>query len=498
MLFSNRPRPPYDVGHLRTLADRERDVDDAPYTDDLDLNAVSSRNDLSRLLRTVHRRADKPSLRTLEARTRRSTPPLSKTVVAEMLNGVRFPRKAVMVAFLRACGVDDGSIELWRRAWERVATSEERTARPDARQTRLNPRHALLTEGHASQPSDAGDRERAEQEHGDHTTAGNSPSGDAAEMRQLRDQITQLNSDNDRLRAQLASTRRQAAAQLRSEDAANGPRPRSPVVSRHELGAVLRALRAEKEMTIEQVAGHLLCSPTKVKRMESGFRSGTLRDVRDLCELYGVTETAQRDHLMALARASKQPGWWQEYALPFGTYVGLETDAASISEYDSDLVSGLLQVESYARAVVQAATIPPLDDATVEQRVEARIKRQVLLTQDDGPSFRCILDEGVLRRPIGGPAVMQAQLARIIELARLPRVTFQLIPLDVGAHPGLHNMFIILDFEKSTVNDVVYIDGLAGDIYLEGPADLERYRRVFSRLHSIALSAEDSIAAVVE
>ena len=199
---------------------------------------------------------------------------------------------------------------------------------------------------------------------------------------------------------------------------------------------------------------------------------------------------------MTLAREGKQRGWWQEYALPYATYVGLEADAASISEYNSDLVTGLLQVEGYARAILRAVAEPPLDDATVEQRVEARIKRQVLLTKDDGPSFHCILDEGALHRPVGGPAVMRAQLARIIELARLPRVTFQLIPLDVGAHPGLGSTFIILDFEKSMVNDVVYVEGLVGNVYLEGAADLERYRRVFSRLHSIALSPEDSIAAV--
>ena len=247
---------------------------------------------------------------------------------------------------------------------------------------------------------------------------------------------------------------------------------------------------------MENVTTRLLISPTKLSRLETGRTGVSPRDIRDLCDLYQVTDPAERERLMTLARQGKQRGWWQEYALPYGTYVGLEADAASISEYDSDLVAGLLQVEGYARAVVQAVTDPPLDDATVEQRVEARIKRQVLLTQDGGPSFHCILDEGALRRPVGGHAVMRAQLARIIELAGLPRVTFQLIPLDVGAHPGLDRTFVILEFEGSMVNDIVFVEGLAGDIYLEGAADLERYRQVFSRLNSIALSPEDSIAAV--
>ena len=198
---------------------------------------------------------------------------------------------------------------------------------------------------------------------------------------------------------------------------------------------------------------------------------------------------------MTLAREGKQRGWWQKYALPYATYVGLETEAASISDYNSDLVTGLLQVEGYARAILQAHE-PPLDDATIEQRVEARLERQPLLAQDDGPLFHCVLDEGALRRPVGGPSVMRAQLERIIELASLPKVTFQLIPLDVGAHPGLDSTFVILTFETPMVNDVVYVEGQVGNIYLEDVADLERYRQVFSRLQSMALSPEDSIAAV--
>ena len=139
---------------------------------------------------------------------------------------------------------------------------------------------------------------------------------------------------------------------------------------------------------------------------------------------------------------------------------------------------------------------PPLDDATIEQRVEARLNGRPLLTQDDGPSFHCILDEGALRRPVGGPSVMRAQLERIIELASLPKVTFQLIPLDLGAHPGLDSTFVILNFETPMVNDVVYVEGHVGNIYLEDVADLERYKQIFSRLHSMALNPEDSIAAV--
>jgi transcriptional regulator with XRE-family HTH domain len=268
----------------------------------------------------------------------------------------------------------------------------------------------------------------------------------------------------------------------------------NPTLRRRELGFLLRQLRTERGLSVGDVTESLLISPTKLSRLETGRAGASPRDIRDLCDLYQVADPAERQRLMTLAREGKQRGWWQKYALPYATYVGLEAEAASINDYNSDVVTGLLQVEGYARAILEAAE-PPLDETTIEQRVEARIKRQVLLTQDDGPSFHCILDEGALRRPVGGPAVMRAQLERIIERASLPKVTFQIIPLDLGAHPGLDSTFVILDFEKPLVNDVVYVEGQVGNIYLEDPADLDRYRQIFSRLQSIALTPEGSIAA---
>lgn len=269
----------------------------------------------------------------------------------------------------------------------------------------------------------------------------------------------------------------------------------NPTLRRRELGFLLRQLRAEQGLSVEDVTTRLLFSPTKLSRLETGRSGASPRDIRDLCDLYEVADPAERQRLMALAREGKQRGWWQEYALPYATYVGLEDQAASISEYKSDIVSGLLQVEDYSRAILQAVE-PSLDEATIERQVVARIKRQSLLTKDNGPWFHCILDEGALRRPVGGPAVMRAQLERIIDCAGLGKVTFQLIPLGLGAHPGLESNFIVLGFETPMVNDVVYVEGLVGNIYLEDASALERYKHIFSRLHSIALSQEKSILLV--
>ncbi len=269
----------------------------------------------------------------------------------------------------------------------------------------------------------------------------------------------------------------------------------NPTLRRRELGFLLRQLRTERGLSVEDVTGRLLFSPTKLSRLETGRAGASQRDIRDLCDLYEITDPAERQRLMTLAKEGKQRGWWQQYALPDATYVSLEGEAASISDYNSDVVTGLLQVEDYARAVLKVAE-PPVDDAALEQRLEARIKRQALLTRDDGPLFHSILDEGALHRPVGGAAVMRAQLERIIELASLPKVTFQLIPLDLGAHPAMDSTFVILEFQDSMVNDVVYVEGLVGNLYMETAADLDRYKQTFSRLRSIALSPEDSIALV--
>ncbi len=267
----------------------------------------------------------------------------------------------------------------------------------------------------------------------------------------------------------------------------------NPTLRRRELGFLLRQLRTERELSLEEVAGRAMFSVTKLSRLETGRVGATSRDIRDLCIVYGITDTDERERLMALAREGKQRAWWQRFDLPYAPYVGLEAEATSISQYDTDLVPGLLQVEAYARAIFESGD-PPLEPTAIAQRIEARIRRQALLTQGDGPLLHCIIDESALRRLIGGPAVMRAQLARIVEAARLSKVTVQVVPLETGAHPGVGSNFTVLDFGKREVNDVVYVEGAVGNIYLESDADLERYRRIFSRLNSIALDPEGSVA----
>lgn len=440
-------------------------MDDALYTEDLDLASVTTHRDLAVLLQTVHLRADKPSLRTLEARTRHDEAPLSKTVVAEMLKGVRFPRKAVMTGFLRACGVRGDHLAPWLRAWERIAVQED----PATRRISAN---AVS----ADRRSDRLGRERS-------ATAD-------PELEELRSQVSRLNADNDRLRLQVNDLRRPRVEQEPSSaHSGNAPVLHSPVARRRELGVLLHAIREEKGLTIEQVAEHLMCTVNKVKRMEASFRAGTLRDVRDLCNLYGVVDEAERDRIMNLAIEGKQQGWWQSYHLGYGTYVGLETEAVSISAFQSSVVHGLLQTADYAREGHETA-MPRLSPDEIDMQIEAKLTRQRILTRDEPPRVTVVLDEAALHRAVGGNLVMAAQLTKILDLSALPNVMVQVLPFKLGAHPALESNFTILGLPNSP--EIVFVEGLIGSTYLEREEDLKRYREIFSRLKSIALSPENT------
>jgi transcriptional regulator with XRE-family HTH domain len=273
--------------------------------------------------------------------------------------------------------------------------------------------------------------------------------------------------------------------------------PGSPTVRRRELGAKLRALRNERGLTVDQVAAELLCSPSKVSRLETGQRGATLRDMRDLCNLYGVTEAADRERLMTLAREGKQQGWWQSYDLDYATYVGLEEAAISMKIFHSAVVPGLLQTARYTRALHQAYT-PPLEPEVIERRVEERLTRQRrVLDKIDSPRIEIVMDEAVLHRPVGGSAGISEQLGRITEIAAREDVTIQILPFEVGAHPALESDFIILEFNGQAAS-TIYVEGLAGPIYLERPQDLERYLQVFERLRAVADSPKGSVARIAK
>jgi hypothetical protein len=245
-------------------------------------------------------------------------------------------------------------------------------------------------------------------------------------------------------------------------------------------------------MTVEQVAESLLCSPSKVSRLETGHRSASARDIRDLSDLYRV-DPAQREHLTELARESKVQAWWQPYDLPYATYVGLEGEAICISDYEPGVFPGLLQTPDYARVIHEQA-MPKLSSDVIEQRIEVRLVRQAALTREEPapPKLDAIIDEAVLHRAVGGPEIMSAQISRVIEACELPNVTVRVLPFAAGAHPALDSTFILLEFEES-VPGVVYVEGLVGHLFLERASDVQRYRQVFERLRTTSLNERKSL-----
>lgn len=270
----------------------------------------------------------------------------------------------------------------------------------------------------------------------------------------------------------------------------------SPTVRRRELGTALRALRNEAGLTVEQVAQRLECSTSKISRLETGQRGASPRDIRDLCEIYGVEEAARREYLAALAREGRDQAWWQPFDLPYATYVGLEAAAIQISDYEPGVFPALLQTPAFARAVHEGA-LPRLSPEVIGQRIESRRLRQEVLNRGEPPHLKAVIDEAVLHRPVGGPAVMREQLQVVAEAADLPYVDVRILPFKAGVHPALNSTFVILEF-VAPVPGVVYVHGLVGQIYLERKQDFHRYKEVFERLWELSLSAQESKALLTK
>jgi transcriptional regulator with XRE-family HTH domain len=272
----------------------------------------------------------------------------------------------------------------------------------------------------------------------------------------------------------------------------------SPTVRQRELGKRLRELRGQHGLTVEDVADKLLCSATKISRLETGARRPSLRDVRDLCTLYGVDEPTAAE-LMGLARAAREQGWWTQYEdLKLDPYLGLEQVATGITSYTMYYIPALLQTEEYSKTIIKAIA-PKMDPGILLQRVEVRMRRQHRLEEDDRPRYRVLLDEAVLHRSVGGPRLMAAQLENVLQAIRLEKVTVQVVPFNVGAHAAQDSNFIFFEFkEGSGLSSVVFVEGLTGNQYLEKQADIDRYREAIDYLRDVALSPRDSAQRMAE
>nr|WSY54124.1 helix-turn-helix domain-containing protein [Streptomyces sp. NBC_00886] len=267
----------------------------------------------------------------------------------------------------------------------------------------------------------------------------------------------------------------------------------NPTVRRRRLGQELRRLRELKGMTAEEVAERLLVSQSKISRLENGRRSISQRDVRDLCGVYEVEDHRIVDSLMQMAKDSRQQGWWHSFGdIPYSVYIGLETDAASLRVYDPQVVPGLLQTRQYAEALITGA-LPETASADVDKRVQVRLRRQERISAPENPlRLWTVMDESAVRRVVGNRSLMRDQLEHLVEQSQLPHVTVQVIPFDMGAHPGLNGQYAILEFPDAADSSVVYIEGVTSDLYLEKANDVQKYSVMYEHLRAQALNVDQS------
>jgi transcriptional regulator with XRE-family HTH domain len=275
-----------------------------------------------------------------------------------------------------------------------------------------------------------------------------------------------------------------------------GRRASGPTVQRIVLGAQLRKLRENREITTEQAADAIRGSHSKISRMEHGRVGFKDRDVSDLLTLYGVTDQTERDSLLALAHEAGNPGWWHDFGdlLPhwFEPYISLEAAASVIRNYEVQFVPGLLQSPSYAREVIRLGHRSITPDE-LNRRVELRMGRKRLLSRSAPPRLWAALDEAVLRRPMGDASVMREQIEHLLEMTDNPNVTLQIVPFNVGGHSAAGGPFSILRFAEPELSDVVYLEQLTSALYIDKPVEVDRYLEVMERLCLQAETAPDSI-----
>lgn len=271
---------------------------------------------------------------------------------------------------------------------------------------------------------------------------------------------------------------------------------RGPTYRRRELGKELKRLREKRGLSAKKAAEAIESSETKLNRVETGQNQlPRVRDLTDLLDLYGVTDQIDRELLLTLHRDSLSQDWYRPYrnVMPSGqpVYVGLESDARTMRAWHSQVVFGLLQTESYARAMF--ATAKPVEERTtefVDESVALRMKRKEIITADDPVELRVILDEAALRRWVGGPEVMREQYEEIERLASLDHVTVQIVPQRLDTYRSFAN-FVILTFD-ARLDPVVMEEGSSVMTVSDKPREVWKYARKFDAMRDGALAPAET------
>lgn len=255
------------------------------------------------------------------------------------------------------------------------------------------------------------------------------------------------------------------------------------------LGAQLRRLRERAGLSRADAGFTIRASESKMSRLEAGKVGFKLRDVEDLLTTYGIDDTGEREVLLNMVKESNQPGWWHRYndVIPtwFNSYVGLEESASRIQAYEHQFVPGLLQTEDYARAVMTHGQ-PEKTTDDVERRLALRKRRQQILARPGAPQFWVVLDESVLQRPVGGRKILRAQIEALLEATAMPHIAIQVLTFARNSNTA-EGAFSMLRFPEEELPTIVYIEHLAGALYLDRLDEVEVYGRV---LDILAVDAE--------
>ncbi|MET7932725.1 helix-turn-helix transcriptional regulator [Streptomyces sp. NPDC005322] len=271
----------------------------------------------------------------------------------------------------------------------------------------------------------------------------------------------------------------------------------APTVLRVVLGKRLQDLREKAGLSFEQAGRALDVTHATVRRMEKAEVGLKLPYVEKLLRTYGVTDPEEVEGFLALAREANKNGWWHRFrdVLPdwFNTFVSLEVEANLIRAYEPHYIPGLLQTEDYARAVLRAG-MPHAPESEIERLVALRLERQTLLTRDDPPMLWVVMDETVLRRPIGGAETMRAQIARLIEVADAPHIRLQVMPFDAGPHPAMYGPFHIFRFPIPELPDIAYTETLVSGSYFDQRDDVSAFLEALDRMCAQAAPAQTTQA----
>ncbi|HEY9468923.1 MAG TPA: helix-turn-helix transcriptional regulator [Propionibacteriaceae bacterium] len=267
------------------------------------------------------------------------------------------------------------------------------------------------------------------------------------------------------------------------------------------LGDAVLKIRKQTGLTLEEVGERMRWPQSKISRIENGMVRAHWGDIQDLLDLYEFHDTDQRKALLALAKSARERGWWHAYGAtldhPFADLITLEATCREICTYQNQVVPGLLQSKEYAQAMIGASKVWEHRDG-VEKFVEVRTARKAILTRDTPVTLWAILGEAILYQRVGGATVMRDQLRHILEIARMPNVTVQVLPFSAGASTGMYGPFTSLKFPSPGVPEVIYLENLTGGLYLEHEDEVRRYTLAFNHLRASALPTKESTKLIAQ